>query len=480
MASLTVKAYLLGKEDAAREIRRFSFCFSAEPEAEAESTAGPRPCERLLSRVAALFPVLRPGGFQAHYRDEDGDLVAFSSDEELKMAMSYVKDDIFRIYIKEKKECRRDHRPPCAQEVPRNMVHPNVICDGCNGPVVGTRYKCSVCPDYDLCSVCEGKGMHREHSKLAFPSPFGRPSEGFSHSRWLRKLKHGHFGWPGWEMGPPGNWSPRPPRAGDAHPGPAAESASGPSEDPSVNFLKNVGESVAAALSPLGIEVDIDVEHGGKRSRLTPTSPGSSTPEEKCSSQTSSCCSNPSKPDGDVEGMAQSLVEQVNKIALESGGQPEASTLPRHPQVVATQSLSQHPRHSPSLALTQPEGPISVAECRWHLSCSEQMESGNCSGGDDDWTHLSSKEVDPSTGELQSLQMPESEGPSSLDPSQEGPTGLKEAALYPHLPPGKRFQMLSMGFSDEGGWLTRLLQTKDYDIGAALDTIQYSKHPPPL
>jgi len=28
--------------------------------------------------------------------------------------------------------------------------------------------------------------------------------------------------------------------------------AAGPSEDPSVNFLKNVGESVAAALSPLG------------------------------------------------------------------------------------------------------------------------------------------------------------------------------------------------------------------------------------
>ena len=70
MASLTVKAYLLGKEDAAREIRRFSFCFSPEPEADAESTAGSRPCERLLSRVAALFPVLRPGGFQAHYRGE--------------------------------------------------------------------------------------------------------------------------------------------------------------------------------------------------------------------------------------------------------------------------------------------------------------------------------------------------------------------------------------------------------------------------
>lgn len=74
MASLTVKAYLLGKEDAAREIRRFNFCFSPEPEAEAEAeaeaAAGPGPCERLLSRVAALFPVLRPGGFQTHYRGE--------------------------------------------------------------------------------------------------------------------------------------------------------------------------------------------------------------------------------------------------------------------------------------------------------------------------------------------------------------------------------------------------------------------------
>lgn len=184
------------------------------------------------------------------------------------------------------------------------------------------------------------------------------------------------------------------------------------------------------------------MEHGGKRSRLTPTSAESSSTgtEDKSGTQPSSCSSEVSKPDGAGEGPAQSLTEQMKKIALESVGQPE-----------------------------------------------ELMESDNCSGGDDDWTHLSSKEVDPSTGELQSLQMPESEGPSSLDPSQEGPTGLKEAALYPHLPPEadprlieSLSQMLSMGFSDEGGWLTRLLQTKNYDIGAALDTIQYSKHPPPL
>ena len=84
----------------------------------------------------------------------------------------------------------------------------------------------------------------------------------------------------------------------------------------------------------LGIEVDIDVEHGGKRSRLTSTIAGSTSTEEKCSSQPSSCCSDPSKPDRDVEGTAQSLMEQMNKIALESGGQLEASAPLTHPELL--------------------------------------------------------------------------------------------------------------------------------------------------
>ncbi|KAK1343514.1 hypothetical protein QTO34_016294 [Cnephaeus nilssonii] len=347
MAPLTVKVYLLGKEDAAREICRF----------------------------------------QAHYHDEDRDLVAFSSDEELMMAMAY------------------EGVPP--------PPPPAVILDGCNGPVVGTWYKCS---------GCEGKGMHREHSRLAFPSPFGPLSEGFSHSRWLRKLKLARW------VACLGTGAHVLLGQGTPMPAPQQTLLLVHQRIPVVCC----GESVAAALSPLGIEVDIDVEHGGKRSRLTPdpVSPGSSSAEERCSSQPGSCSSDSSKPDGLMEGDAQTRVKQMNKITLQSGVQPE-----------------------------------------------EQMESDNCSGGDDDWTHLSSKEVDPSTGELQSLQMPESEGPSSLDPSQEVPTGLKEAAVYPYLPPEadprlieSLSPMLSMGFSDEGGWLTRLLQTKNYDIGAALVT----------
>lgn len=62
---------------------------------------------------------------------------------------------------------------------------------------------------------------------------------------------------------------------------------------------------------------------------------------------------------------------------------------------------------------------------------------------DEEWTHLSSKEVDPSTGELQSLRMEvdgANENPAPLSHSSTlnpGPSGLREAALYPHLPQGK-------------------------------------------
>ena len=40
------------------------------------------------------------------------------------------------------------------------FVH-NAVCDGCRKRIEGIRYKCLVCPDFDLCSVCEAEnGKH--------------------------------------------------------------------------------------------------------------------------------------------------------------------------------------------------------------------------------------------------------------------------------------------------------------------------------
>ncbi|MEQ2219558.1 hypothetical protein XENOCAPTIV_019937 [Xenoophorus captivus] len=296
-----MKAYLLGKDEQVKEIRRFAV--------DQEVSCS---FEYLSKKVSAVFSNLSSSAFNLFYKDEDGDLVAFSSDDELMMGLSFVNDGTFRLFIKEKKEHRRDfplhafppfafgtpppHGPP--HVAPPPALHPNITCDGCEGPIMGTRFKCSVCPDYDLCSTCQSQGKHTEHALLPI-------------------------------------WHP----------------------------LQNIGEGVAAMLSPLGIDVDIDVEHEGQRTKVTPPTQS-----------------------GDGQG----------DVSRDS---------------------------------------------------------------DEEWTHLSPKEVDPSTGELQSLQ-PEGQGPP-----QQGPTGLREAALYPHLP--------------QGGWLTHLLQAKNCDIGAALDAIQYAKQPRP-
>ncbi|NXY21609.1 SQSTM protein, partial [Atrichornis clamosus] len=404
MAALTVKAYLLGKEETAREIRRFSLPWPARYQA-------------LCDRVAELFQgLLRTGpppAFRMHYKDEDGDLIAFSTDEELELAMSYVQDYVLRIYIKEKKECKREHRSQCSQEPPRNMVHPNVICDGCEGPVVGTRFKCSVCPDYDLCSTCEGKGIHKEHNMVMFQSPLLNPFEWLPRGRWLRKMRHGvpPFPWMhcwGYPVpAAPCQNSEQPEATAAAPSAPAAEaSTNSQPQDPNVTFLKNVGESVAAFLSPLGIEVDIDVEHGGQRSKVTPTSPN----QEKTNAEESSSAAPSQNVQTKADWNNTDSATQVNVVAEQ------------------IQDMVIDPV------------PTQMEDGSFHSQ--EHSESSSSSGGEEDWTHLSSKEVDPSTGELQSLQMPDTEGPSSLDvpqdPPQPGPTGLREAALYPHLPPGRR------------------------------------------
>jgi len=47
-------------------------------------------------------------------------------------------------------------------------VHPGVVCDGCEAtPIVGRRYKCQQCLDYDLCEKCHerrGDIHHADHS----------------------------------------------------------------------------------------------------------------------------------------------------------------------------------------------------------------------------------------------------------------------------------------------------------------------------
>jgi len=60
-------------------------------------------------------------------------------------------------------------------------VHRGFICDGCNqGPIIGHRFKCVVCEDFDYCSTCEDElHMTHPHPMLKIRQPKHAPVQIF-------------------------------------------------------------------------------------------------------------------------------------------------------------------------------------------------------------------------------------------------------------------------------------------------------------
>ena len=59
------------------------------------------------------------------------------------------------------------------KEEKKEVVHGDYICDGCNAdPIVGVRYKCTVCEDFDYCEKCEKTlGARHGHPLLKIRTP---------------------------------------------------------------------------------------------------------------------------------------------------------------------------------------------------------------------------------------------------------------------------------------------------------------------
>jgi len=60
---------------------------------------------------------------------------------------------------------------------PFTTVHSGVTCDNCKiSPIIGIRYKCANCDDYDLCATCEAKNIHNnDHVFIKLTKPVLRP-----------------------------------------------------------------------------------------------------------------------------------------------------------------------------------------------------------------------------------------------------------------------------------------------------------------
>ncbi|CAK1544557.1 unnamed protein product [Leptosia nina] len=161
------KVYTFWKENEKPEVRRFGIGRDVVSS-----------FQYLNAKLQDIYPKLRGKHFTVSWKDEEGDDVTISSDDEIMIALTSMSDDLKKLYVhcKESEE-RNDDCDIVITAVSDNpgtsgnVQHSGVVCDGCEMPVTGFRYKCTSCDDYDLCSKCEAVGLHPEHCMVRVPAP---------------------------------------------------------------------------------------------------------------------------------------------------------------------------------------------------------------------------------------------------------------------------------------------------------------------
>lgn len=481
--SVSIKAYLVDENSGKEEIRRFGI-----------DLTDPPVFQHLQEKIEKLYPKL--GGFSVQWKDDEGDFVTVSSDDELIAAMETTKDTMFRIYVRSKLQNGAAPKKSTQTDASslREELHPYVTCDGCQGAIYGFRYKCLDCPDYDLCHICESRRIHPHHMMLRLPKPIDSHQTGLPFIPWVLgrhggRHRHGRHGWP--FMGGHRRRS----KCGDDschRDGDGTEDATNeqakfnystqfqqafeklwtvlgglPREQqcfaenqntkgtdanqcPPQDFLRTVGETVAAILDPLGVDVDVDIEHNGTRQHC-----GNNT---SCNS--SAAASENVAPKNDV---LDNTVPDVKETSTTNNSVCVTDAVTALQNVEVQTSASGHqtsPSDSNDEHINPPATPPKVAD----------HENG-------DWTYIDDKEraqIPPA------LEPTEEQNASGVRPKTGPPTAsiadeINLMSSQPEHPnPTIRSalnQMLAMGFTNEGGWLTQLLEVKNGNIDSVLDVL---------
>lgn len=458
--AMNVKAYLEKNGDRKAEIRRFQV-----PSGSSDLYG------RLRTKIAQTFK-LPEEGFRLFWQDSDEDFIVFSSTLELMEAVRQSQDDVARIFVKpveEKPEpqpaqgASGGKKPSAEKKDGEKVFHPGVVCDGCDNNIYGPRYKCVICPDYDLCATCEQKGIHPEHDKfkITHPQTAGGPG-GFMpphFRRWMHrffKRNQGQCPAGGASSGPAEGKPSCGPCGGGRNPN-REGSSFGSAED---EYLEDVGENIRAFLSNMGIDVSYEVRHNDqKQGGSFSTNLGGGRP-----------CGGGAGPwqffmPGFASGSSSFSTSSTSSTSTSTTTSSEkpTQTPAEEPAKNSSEKAAEEPvveeMHSEADAQ---EIPITMEEETIEPTIKEASKEASPSrSSEEDWTMLNEE---PCTDGEQSSGQPQANQASGSAPRE---------GIYPSLKVAKAVEIMkAMGFNDDGGWLTRLLENTDGDIAVALDTLK--------
>jgi len=195
-----------------------------------------------------------------------------------------------------------------------------------------------------------------------------------------------------------------------------AFAAAGMPEGSGEEYLQRVGDFVAAALDPLGIDVQVDVETpGGQRTTVKPTVKPSEAEEKKQDEAAG--------PEAARERSASSSDDEEWTVLADKKPDAEAVSIPI--QVLDKEVAPVYP------TLPTTEGTTSTTTTTTETSTPDEGVAAA--------------------------------GASAPPATAVHPDPRIQVALQ---------AMMNMGFSNEGGWLANLLEAKDGDIGKVLDILQ--------
>ncbi|XP_012280423.1 sequestosome-1 [Orussus abietinus] len=432
--------------------------------------------EYICGRLRVVFPVLRQKDFTVTWHDSEDDEIVISSDEELQIAFfEMTSAECYKFYIR----VQSDSPKTTIQTTDTGpaILHVGIECNGCDGNVKGFRYKCLECKDFDLCQDCESKGQHAEHCMIRLNTPLTwKPHYQKKLSRQFQKfVRNGER--PSHEenqkdcpfkankrypttcpyFGPQNSWletfttflndwsnlptdgecpmkekpeKTEQPAAGELNKSPEKRK----DLDIGAEFIQNIETHIAQLLSPLGINVDLQI-----KSDDTKPGPSTSTTATPQNSQT--------KPDA----------SQISSKNKQAGNDTKLET-----------SINGNVP-SPALKIPSTSGTETLAE------------KTNVDG---DWTLLNTSE---SSSKSETNVRPDQnlEGAPSA-PIEESQASQMKENLYPvlnkdhvvfHSDPKIQqgiATLTQMGFSD-GILLTQLLVSRKGDISKVLDDILQTK-----